>query len=437
MKLTLGLKDTDCEIIPVSGESVKLMIHIEEQDQPVIFSIAISGNRYLPFGLIYQLLGLRPSDRLDVNDLNKRIMRIYGLGYFENIRYEIEPRGQNRVHLQVIVKEHNRRKLRLGLRYDNNYRLVASLAVQGTNFLIPGLRYKHELQLAGLIHYQFKMVYPSATLNLPIYPYLRFEAKDIPIHIYDLYLGNKIARYRARSLSSGAGLGFLFGRACNLEIGYEIEQMDVKPNVAFSDPVKFPVWDEKLQKVKATLIYDHLDNVSTPSRGAYLSARYEGSYSRLDSEHPFEQAELFVDLYTTLLKRHTFRLYGFTGTGHSLPIYKTPNQGHPSVFVGMDYDQLFGSKLSVLRTDYRYQVHTGLYLKLIFNTAFHITQETEFYTVNPENVIGMGVGMKLVSPIGPVELILSRGSKHFGGNGEMQNVFYFTFGSTVDKFLFQ
>ena len=437
LKVTMGFEDIKYEIIPVSRESIRLMVRIKEKKKPVIFGMSISGQKYLPFGILYQSLGFKPSDRLNVDKLNRRIMSLYGLGYFESIRYEIEPRGHNRVYLSVQVKEHNKRKLRMGLRYDNNYKLVALLAVQGTNFLIPGLRYEHELQFAGLFHYYFKTYYPSRTLNLPVYPFLRFETKDVPISIYDLFLGNKIARYNAKSLGYSAGFGLLLGKICNIEIGYETEQLNITPDVAFSDPVSFPTWNEKLHKMTASLIFDNLDNLTTPRSGAYMTAKYEGSYQKLQTELPYDQIQVSADYYATVFQRHTFRLYGFHGSGHSLPIYKTPNQGHPATFVGMNYDQLFGSNLSVLRTDYRFQLQSRLFLKLIWNKAFDITQKSEFYNVTSDDVRGYGIGLKWNSPIGPFELIFSRGNRHFGPGHEMQNMFYFLFGSTLDKFLYQ
>ena len=437
LKLAMGFKNVGYEIIPTSRESVRLMIRIEEKEKPILHGISITGNRNLPFSYIYQLIGFKPSDILDLEELNRKIMSLYGLGYFENIHYEIEPRGHNLVHLTLHVKELNKRKLRFGLRYDNQYQLVALLAVQGTNLLLPGLRYEHELQFAGLMHYFFKTYYPSRTLNLPVYPYLRFETKDVPISIYDLYLGNKIAQYDAKSTSYSAGFGLLLAKSLNIELAYETEHMEITPDIAFSDPAKFPQWDETLHRISASLIFDRLDDLSTPNHGAYITARYEGSYKRLKSELPYEMVQMSADFYHTINKRHTIRLYGFNGSGHSLPIYKTPNQGHPATFVGMDYDQLFGTKLSVLRTDYRFLIDSSVYLKFIFNTAFNIRQKTQFYDITPGAVLGYGIGLKWQSPIGPFELIFGRGDKHFASEHEMQNVFYLLVGSNIDRFLFQ
>ncbi len=73
----------------------------------------------------------------------------------------------------------------------------------------------------------------------------------------------------------------------------------------------------------------------------------------------------------------------------------------------------------------------------MFNTAFDIEQKTEFYDITPGDVYGYGVGLKVISPAGPLEFIVSRGDKHFGPNNEQQMVYYFLLGSTIDRFLFQ
>ena len=431
-----GFRSVNYEIIPMSQDSVRLMIRIQERQQPIIFGITITGNETLPFSYIYQLLGFKPNDSLDIDMLNRRIMEMYGLGYFENLRYEIKPRGDGRVHLFLHVKELEKRKLRLGLRYDDKFKLVAIIAIQGTNFLIPGLRYEHELQMAGLMQYYFKTYYPSRTLNMPIYPYFRFQTKNIPIHIYDGYSGVQIAEYKDKSIRFSAGFGFLLGKSLNIEVEYQVENMDIIPSVAFHDPTLFPQWDEKLRKLTASLIFDRLDDLITPSYGIYFQAGYEGSYKQFHSEWPYEFYRFNADAYYTIFNRYTFRFYGFKGWGFPLPIYKFHNQGHPATFVGMDYDQLYGTHISILRTDYRYRISSGIYLKLMINKAFDLKQASYEYYVTPDDVWGYGVGLKLVTPIGPIEFIYGRGDKNFSGRGEKQNVFYFLFGSNIERHLY-
>ena len=103
-------------------------------------------------------------------------------------------------------------------------------------------------------------------------------------------------------------------------------------------------------------------------------------------------------------------------------------QGRPNSFVGMEYDQLHGSKLSILRFDYRYQHKKDVFLKLIVNTAFDLELNVPPVLYKPHNLWGFGVGIMLLSPVGPIEFIFSRGDKNLLGRREMRNVVYFTLG---------
>lgn len=427
MKTSGFFESIHYEIIPLSDDYVRLMIRVKERQKPVIYGISIVNNQTLPFAFIYRLLGLKPGDQLDTDDLNRRIMEMYGLGYFERILYNIEPKGENQVHLKLTVKELPLRRLRVGLRYDDLYKLVAAASVQATNVFIPGLRFENELQLAGLTRFSSKAYYPSRTLNLPIYPFLRLGYKNIPINIFDGY-GVRIARYKDRAANLGIGLGLLFSKSFNTEIEYQLEYMNIKPSIAISDPFMFPTWKDKLRKIHITMNVDMLDDVLLPRKGFLIKARYEGSYKKLDSDLYYYLVNISADLYHTFHHRHTTRIYAFWGTSSSIPLYKFLNQGRPDTFVGMKYDQLYGSQMSILRFDYRYQYKKDIFLKLIVNMAFDLEYHLQPVLYKPHYVWGFGVGVKLLSPVGPIEFIFSRGDKNFIGPREKRNVSYFTLG---------
>lgn len=153
------------KIISESANAIRIVLHIKEKRKPIIHGISIQNNQRLPFTFIYRLLGSRPGDELDMEKLNRRLMEIYGLGYFEGIHYMIEPADENVVNLIFTVKELPIRKLRVGLRYDDFHKLVAVVNVQATNLFIPGIRFEHELQFAGLFKYSLKTYYPSRAFN--------------------------------------------------------------------------------------------------------------------------------------------------------------------------------------------------------------------------------------------------------------------------------
>ncbi|NOY57433.1 MAG: hypothetical protein GXO75_00670, partial [Calditrichaeota bacterium] len=416
------------EIVPLSKGDVRLIIRVKEKQRPHIFRITIEGNKSLPFSFIYQLLGIKPGTRLDTDILNRRIMEMYGLGYFEYIKYEIEPIGENKVTLNLKVKELPSQRLRVGLRYDDYYKLVGVVNVLGVNWFVPGLRFENELQFAGLVKLTSKIYYPTRTLNLPVYPFVNLGFKDIPINVFDGGAGDIIASYKDRSTHAGFGLGLLFAKSFNVEIEYQHEYMNVAPNIAFPDPTLFPTWRDKLRKVQVSLTLDNLDDVLLPRNGYKISGYYEGSFKKLKSDLEYSYIWASANIYHTFFRRHTTRLFAFWGASKSPPIYKFLYPGKPQYFVGMEYDQLYGTHISILRFDYRYQYKKDIFFKLIANVAFNLKYDLPHVPVKPYDVTGYGVGVKLLSPVGPIEVIFSRGDKVFWGPRRKQNLVYFILG---------
>ncbi len=418
----------DYEVVPLSEDYISLYIRVKEKQVPIINRIAILDNRNLPFSFLYRLLGFKPGDRLDLNRLNRRILDMYGLGYFELITYEIEPVADDRVNLTVRVTELPFRRLRVGLRYDDRHRLVAAVSLQATNFLINGLRLEDELQFAGLFRFRFKAFYPSRALNLPIYPFARFDAKDIPTNIFD-EAGHRVADYKDRSMGISIGAGLVLAKSLNTEIEYNYEAMNVKPNIAVPDPFMFPSWRQQLRTLRATMNIDLLDDLLLPRTGYQLRIGYEAGLPELKSQVHYNLFQASLDLYATFLRRHTTRIFAFSGMSwNDLPLYKFMNLGRPETFVGMEYDQLFASRLSILRFDYRYEFKKDIFFKFIGNGAFYPQYKREGVTYKLHHLYGVGAGIVLISPVGPIEIIMSRGDKNYIGPHKLQNVMYVTLG---------
>ena len=183
-----------------------------------------------------------------------------------------------------------------------------------------------------------------------------------------------------------------------------------------------------MRKVQASFTWDTLDDVLLPRTGFKIRGFYEGSYKKLQSDLEYAYLWFSANIYQTFFRRHTTRLYAYFGTSRFSPIYKFLNRGHPEYFVGLDYDQLYGTQISILRFDYRYQHKKDIFFKLIANVAFDLEYKLPGVSVNPYNVTGFGAGIKLLSPVGPLEVIFSRGDKVFVGPRKKQNLVYFILG---------
>jgi predicted acylesterase/phospholipase RssA len=416
------------QIKPVDVDQVDLLIEVKEKQQPLIHGIQITGNQRLPFTFIYRLLGMKPGDRFNKVLLNSRINEMYGLGYFEKIIYEIEPFNEERINLLLAIKEKPIERLRIGIRYDNQYQLVARLSLQRTNFLVPGLRTENELEFAGITRWRNKISYPSRTLNFPVYPFFEFGYQNITRNVFNP-AGEKIASYNDQGFEAGIGIGLLFSKFSNLELEYAQENVDADPNIAFPDPLIFPEFKDQLRKIRVTLKIDLLDDILLPREGLSLAAGFEGSYERLKSDLFYNAFHVSAEFYQTFLKRHTLRYSGFYGLGSTaMPVYKYFNQGRPEWFVGLKYDQLTGRELLFGRLDYRLEYKKDIFFKWMANALFRYKYDYKSHISRNKILYGYGFSVELFSALGPLEFIFSRGQTGMMPSEPCRNLFYFIAG---------
>jgi len=429
IKNEFKLVNISFDVINTGRQSVKLNICISEPQPYVIARIEINGNQKLSTKFISRLLGIKPGEMLNTEDLNHKVMEMYGLGYFEEIEYEIRSIENSSILLSFLIKELPERKIKVGIRYDDEHKLVAMLGSNLTNIPLNGLRVESGFQFAGLNRWDLKVYYPSRTMNLPIYPFLDLSYKDIRRNLYGGD-GERIARFNDRSGSVGLGVGLLFARWLNSEISYEQEFMNLRPDVTLSDTRLFPQWKDRFKKINAEFTVDTLDDKLIPENGLWLRAEYEGTISGLKSDIDYNRKSVTADFYTTFSRRHTLRFYGYWGNGsRRLPIYKYHNQGNPLNFVGMHYHQLFGNRLSLIRCDYRFALKSYLHIKVMANITLDFECRLPEGTYRPDNLKGAGIGIMFASPFGPLEIIFSRGNKSFTEPGKGQSMITFTAGT--------
>jgi len=407
---------------------VHLKIMLEEKKRPIIYGINIFGNETLPFDFIYRLLGVKPGEIFIHSKIEDRITYLYSLGYFENIYYNVEPVDANSMRFNLYVKESPDLKIRLGLRYDNYYQLVVAMNLLVMNKPIPGLRIENEFQFIGKEKISSHAYYPSRAMNFPLYPFANIDYENIEIFIYDKD-GNKSASYKNRSAQAGLGLGMLYKNYWNVEAAWNYEWANMRPIVAGNDPLKFPSWKDELWKMKISTNIDRLDDTFVPRCGMLVHANYEKSLQDMYDNSSYIRMDISMDYYKTLGKKHTFHAYGFYG---SVDMDSLTNKfilkGGPESCIGMGYNQLLATTLSAARLDYRYELRKNLYFSLIGNIVIDYENDVMEPGLKPPQMMGYGVGLKYISPLGPVELILSRGEKSAYQPGEKQTVLYFNAG---------
>lgn len=405
---------------------------VEEQKllkNSIVFGISINGNKELPFDFILNLFGIKVADVFDADLIERRITDMYSLGYFETIGYEVVSVRGNYVSLILNVKEKPFRKLLVGLRYDDQYKLVGIIGVQTTNVLLPGIRTEMELQFAGLTRLKLMVSYPTRSLDFPIYPYFRFNFKNVPIDVYDNE-GNKTAAYADNSTSAGIGLGFSFHKFWAIEADYNYEYMNIAPDIADRTHIGYyPIWKDKIRKIQASLNLDLLDDPILPRKGMQVQADAEKAVKEFGSDVDYWRANISMDLYNTFFKYHTTRLYGYyCQSSKNLPEYKWYILGGPESFIGYDYNQLIVDNFSFLRFDYRYEFKKDIFLKLIANAGYHYNSNFDVQPQTKRFIWGMGAAVEFHSLLGPFQILFNWGEKSIADPGTIKGRVYITAG---------
>ncbi|MBU1699260.1 MAG: patatin-like phospholipase family protein [Candidatus Eisenbacteria bacterium] len=395
-----------------------------------IRTIYIEGEKNLPSDFVRSHLRLKPGEKFDTDQLNRDIMSLYSLGYYESILYETQMAEDGLIDLIITVKELPLRKLRLGIRYDDRHKLVGAMAIQTTNLPLPGLRLENELQFAGLMRYTARASFPSRTLRFPIYPFADLSYRYISTDVF-AGSGKLAARYDDRATVIGIGFGVSPGGFFNAEFSYQSEFARMKPTISSPSLSTFSAQNDDLERIQAILYFDTLDGVLLPRQGFQIEGRAERADKAFNTEIEYNLIDISGDFYLTLLNRHTFRLFGYWAEGSDdTPYYRYRNMGKPETFVGMEYDQLAAGPMSLIRLDYRYQAKKEFFIKLIGNTAydFQYKLRTDETGAASDPLWGFGVGAGYASPIGPLQLIWSTGSRGYDETRKSQNVVYFTMG---------
>ncbi len=421
-----GLKRSESEEPASPGEKTPL---VQRKKKFILERIVIRGNQTLPTPFIGRSLGLRAGQVVDEQTLSRRIEDLYSLGYFESIYSSIYPLDEARLELRLDIKELPRAKLRLGFGYDDFKKLVITGNTVMTNLPFSGMRWESELDLVGLTRFRSRVLFSPQRLNFSIYPFLEVHYQQVPTRLYE-ETGRRLATYQKKSWTSRAGLGLALAKRINLEFSFAMENMDI--NALAASPYRDLATDRKdhLERFCLTVTADTLDSVWTPTKGFFLRADYEGSYDFTGTSIPYERLEIRVDIYDTFFWRHTLRLYGFWGISSAqIPFFKFFNPAHPMTFIGMGYDQLSGNEMKILGTQYRYKLSDFVYLQAAANLALDFEQEWSNIVYRPGLLWGIGAGLHLSTPVGPLVLMYGVGSKSLQQPRASRGMVYLIFGA--------
>ncbi len=401
----------------ITSSSEQKNMGLEPLKKPIVNQIIVKGNKSLSKKFIRSFIGIEESMPLNPAVLDNSIAELYSLGYFRILYYEIHSSSDNKVDVVINVQETQLRKFNLGIRWDNYHDLVAVANVQLNSSLFAGLRIENQTQFAGIRKNEFSVYYPSRKLNFPLYPFLRITNSKYNYHYYNK--GNYSGRYTLLSDGFTSGIGLLLKNYWNAELEYFWKMESFLPENYFPNKKNFA-------GISLSVQLDLLDDILLPKNGIVVRGKYENSSTEWGSAVNYHMYQGSGDIFFTR-KRNTFRIAGYYHQGlNDLPKNLTTISDRSQAFVGLKEFQLQGETLLFSRFEYRYTHKKDVFAHLIL--SWLITAKSEDLHRSTENILCPGVGITLLSPLGPLEFIWGRGPENLYTNKSWKNVFYFSAG---------
>ena len=402
------------KLVPNRNQKTKTLIPLKK---PIVKEVIIKGNKVLNKNFIRSFIGIENDMSLNPKMLDENIAELYSLGYFKIIYYEIISIAKDQVNLVINVQEAQLRKFNLGLKWDNFYDLIGVANIQLNSQFIPGLKIENEVQFAGIQKNIFSIYYPSRKLNFPVYPFLRATNMRYPIKNY--FINKNPESYLFTTSNFQTGIGILLKNYWSTESSYFIKKdnlVEENTNNKQSDTYT---------GIKLNAQLDLIDDVLFPWNGILIKSQYEKSDKEWRSTKNYDFYSFYGDFYITKNK-NTFRFMSYYHNAtNDIPHYKLISYGGSKSFVGLQEFQLWGKSLFFTRTEYRYKHKKDIFLHLIFNYLLNAKADN---SISTKNIGSFGLGITLLSPLGPMEFIWSKGPKDIYQNQNLQNLFYFSAG---------
>lgn len=442
-----------------SGTQVKI-------DPGIIGGINIRGNDKTSDRLIRNASGLKIGKLLTKKSIEKAVAALYATNLFYNVNVTVD--YDNTVN--IIIKEKEYWRARLGLRFDEYHLGEAYIQPAYENLFGAGIGVTMHLQY-GTIREKYALEWK---LNSPFSRnwanYISFQSyvsrerirdrEEYTDTLADSSIVNHIYYDELSLRKTGllAKLGTQIGRVAMLDGGIRFERFKVSKSVksAFNDPLGVS-FREGIRYLMLRLTIDDLDRFPFPQKGQRHYIRFGGSSDAIGGTENFINIHTQLSSYFTIKDKHTLApSVTFTWADQALPpveqIYMggmVPEEKYRDLrvynytpFIGLRNRAISGDIMLLFHGSYRFAITKKLFLCTladwgytwhnngIDDPQFKLNRKTLKYFVR-HAPLGIGICLAYQTVFGPIKFSWGRvvsGSLVEDFNIPEENNFYFSAG---------
>ena len=388
--------------------------------------VAVTGNRRVGEGIIRGRIRSRAGEPFDERTMQRDLMRIYGIGEFEQVLFRLDPGAEGRRILRYDVKEKSwgplylavGLNLRSDFEQDAEWALLVNVTRRSLNAL--GAEWRNEIEFGSRQSILSEFYQPlHAAGVLFVAPTVEYSSETEAVYEDDAH----VADYDVQKTEARLDFGIQLRRYAELRAGpvWGTGRAEVETgatNLLASD-ADYSGW-------KIGLIVDRQDRTLFAREGYSLSVDglsanddWGGNVDFDKLSGTFRKFQSFGD--------HTFTvgLQGGTGFGHELPTFAQFKLGGPFGFAGLAEGQFRGSYLGVASLGYNYrllqlpaQLGKGIYAITRIDAGNVWADDFDMDDLRYGGAIGLGADLS----IGPLYVAYGRADEGY-------DCFYFSLGT--------
>ncbi|MFH1798396.1 MAG: outer membrane protein assembly factor BamA [Candidatus Omnitrophota bacterium] len=399
---------------------------VQSHEEISVGKINIVGNTKTKDKVIRRELRLYPGDKYDGKKLKNSKERIYNMGFFEDVYFDTVAAGQKDVKdLNVTVKETKTGELSFGGGYSSVDAFIGFVQIRQRNFDIMNFPFftgsGQDLTIraeAGSARTNYFLSWTDPWIC------------DYPVLFgFDLYreeqskYGTSGYDYDERRTGMSLKLGKDLTDQLSTGVVYNLEEVKISdiPEDASID-LQNEEGENSLSRLTWNVKYDTRDNRYSPRKGSVSGMSLENAGGFLAGDKDFVKLYLYTSWYHSLWKEVVLELKGRSGTIESygdsdkVPIYERYFAGGASTIRGYsqrgigprdarDSNVVVGGNAMVIgNAEVTFPLFKSLIKGAVFYDAGSVMEKAEEIFEATDYKMGTGVGVRVKTPIGPVNL---------------------------------
>ena len=405
--------------------NIDIVYNMDAKEPVYVGKVEIRGNTKTKDIVIRRELRIYPKERFDGDKLRRSKERLYNLGFFEDLSFDVEPTGDPSVQdLVVNVKEAKTGEFSFGGGYSSIDYLVGFVSVTQRNFDILNFPYftgagqnltiKAEI---GLVRNNYNISWTEPWIFG--YPYL---------FGFDMYRTSHRKRtdigwsFDETRTGGDLRLGKEFTDYLRGDLTYRLEKVEIGSVVDnASQDLRNEEGKNTISGMMLQLTYDTRNNIYNPTRGYLLSATAEDAGGVFAGDKDFMKGTGLVSYYYTFFEKFVLELKGRAGLVNAygdsdeVPIYERFYAGGANTIRGYrerrvgprrpgSNEPIGGEALLLGNVELTFPLYENLLKGAVFYDAGNVWRRAEDFIAGANYRAGVGVGLRVKTPIGPVSL---------------------------------